>query len=126
MQERDRNAARAEFRPGSEAASNFWAAAHFSKSTGGSTITRINMFACCVPQYSAQFPRKIPSCLGSIHMVFMWPGIKSVLPASWGTQKLCATSAESSVRKTGADWAAVLADILKRDERDQNRPVAPL
>jgi len=25
-----------------------------------------------------------------------------------------------------ADEAAVLADILKRDERDQNRPVAPL
>ena len=33
---------------------------------------------------------------------------------------------EARARGEDADEAAVLADILKRDERDQNRPVAPL
>jgi cytidylate kinase len=33
---------------------------------------------------------------------------------------------EARARGEAADEAAVLADIIKRDERDQNRPVAPL
>lgn len=33
---------------------------------------------------------------------------------------------EAKARGEAADEALVLADILKRDERDQNRPVAPL
>ena len=33
---------------------------------------------------------------------------------------------EAKARGEQADEAAVLADILARDERDQNRPVAPL
>jgi cytidylate kinase len=33
---------------------------------------------------------------------------------------------EARARGEKADEAAVLADIIKRDERDQNRPVAPL
>src|SRR5260370_9903999 len=33
---------------------------------------------------------------------------------------------EAKARGENADEAAVLADILKRDERDKNRPVAPL
>jgi CMP/dCMP kinase len=33
---------------------------------------------------------------------------------------------EARTRGEPADEAAVLADILKRDERDQNRPIAPL
>ncbi|MCX7322305.1 MAG: (d)CMP kinase, partial [Hyphomicrobiales bacterium] len=33
---------------------------------------------------------------------------------------------EAKSRGEAADEALVLADILKRDERDQNRPVAPL
>jgi cytidylate kinase len=33
---------------------------------------------------------------------------------------------EARARGEEADEAAVLADIIKRDERDQNRPVAPL
>src|SRR5882724_2400837 len=31
--------------------------AHRSNSSGGCTTTRINIRACCVPQYSAQLPR---------------------------------------------------------------------
>jgi cytidylate kinase len=33
---------------------------------------------------------------------------------------------EARARGEEADEAVVLADILKRDERDRNRPVAPL
>ena len=33
---------------------------------------------------------------------------------------------EARARGEPVDEAAVLADIIKRDERDQNRPVAPL
>jgi CMP/dCMP kinase len=33
---------------------------------------------------------------------------------------------EARARGENADEAAVLEDILRRDERDQNRPVAPL
>ena len=33
---------------------------------------------------------------------------------------------EARARGEDADEALVLADILKRDERDRNRPVAPL
>src|SRR5262249_57453779 len=43
----------------------------------------------------------LPGCMGSIHIRFSRLGITSVLPASCGTQKLCATSADSSLRKVG-------------------------
>ena len=71
-------------------------------------MTRKRILACCVPQYSAQFPRNVPSCFGSIHMLFGWFGIRSVLPASCGIQKLCATSADSSLRNVIAGFAVVL------------------
>ena len=45
---------------------------------------------------------------GSIHILFTRFGMRSVFPASRGTQKLWATSAERSVRKVGAGCAASL------------------
>src|SRR5258707_640619 len=98
MQLNEGKVARADSIRGSDGASSFCGAAHFSKSATGCTITRSSMLACCIPQYSAQFPRNVPSCLGSSHMVLVIPGIKSTLPASCGTQKLCATSADSSFK----------------------------
>src|SRR5579862_3245967 len=109
MQDSDTKVALADSIRGSDVALSFCAAAHFSNSAGGSTITRSNMLACCIPQYSAQFPRKTPSCRGSIHIVLVIPGIRSVLPASCGTQKLCATSADSSFKDVVAGLAAVLS-----------------
>ena len=43
--------------------------------------------------------------MGSIHIWFSRLGITSVFPASCGTQKLCTTSADSSLRKVGRRFA---------------------
>src|SRR5271156_5358638 len=40
-----------------------------------------------------------------------WFGMRSVLPASRGTQKLWSVSAESSVRKVGVGWAGSLTGM---------------
>ena len=72
-----------------------------AKSSGLSTETRSSILACCIPQYCAHWPRKIPVRCGSIHILFGWFGIRSVLPASSGTQKLWSVSAESKVRNVG-------------------------
>ena len=45
--------------------------------------------------------RRVPARRGSNHMRLVLPGIRSVLPASRGTQKLWHTSADFSVRKIG-------------------------
>ena len=50
------------------------------------------------------------SC-GSIHIRFGWLGIRSVLPASSGTQKLWSVSAESKVKKVGVGFAGSLTGI---------------
>ena len=84
------------------------AATHLAKSSGSCTMTRSSMRACWVPQYSAQLPREVPTCFGSIHMRLTRFGIRSVFPASCGTQKLCATSADSNRRKVSWRLDAVL------------------
>src|SRR5262245_59417648 len=56
------------------------------------------MWACWVPQYSAHWPRYVPGSHGVSHITLRRFGMTSVLPASRGIQKLCATSADSNVR----------------------------
>src|SRR5262245_129377 len=67
---------------GSSAAGLRWDATQLANSSGGCAMTRRRIFACCVPQYSAQLPRYAPACLGSIHILLTRLGIKSVFPAS--------------------------------------------
>ena len=56
------------------------------------------MFACWVPQYSAHWPTNSPGSSAWNHIELTRPGIRSVLPASRGTQKLWQTSADFRVR----------------------------
>ena len=67
------------------------------KSSGDSTITRSSILACWTPQYCAHCPTYVPASCGSIHISFVRLGIRSVLPASCGTQKLWSVSAESKL-----------------------------
>src|ERR1700722_18822987 len=72
-----------------------------SNCSGESTYTRRSIFACCVPQYCAHWPTYNPTLCGSIHILLTRFGIKSVLPARRGTQKLWSVSAESNFKKVG-------------------------
>ena len=51
--------------------------------------------------------------MGSIHIRFSRLGITSVFPASCGTQKLCTTSADSSLRKVGRRFAGLTRRHVK-------------
>ncbi len=51
------------------------------------------MLACCRPQYSAQRPRNVPSCVACSQVSLTRPATRSVLGMSFGTQKLWLTSA---------------------------------
>src|SRR5579872_2129267 len=66
------------------------------------------MSACSAPQNCAHCPLKSPVVSGAIHSSLMRLGIRSVLPASSGTQKLCTTSADVSLRNVGAGAAGTL------------------
>jgi signal transduction histidine kinase len=48
---------------------------------------------------------------GSIHILFGWLGIRSVLPTSSGTQKLWSVSAESKVKNVGFGFAGSLTGM---------------
>jgi hypothetical protein len=87
--------------PSSSTAGFCWERTQAAKSAGPSTETRRSIFACCVPQYCAHWPRKIPVRCGSIHILLGWFGMRSVLPANSGTQKLWSVSAESNCRNVG-------------------------
>jgi len=58
-------------------------------------LTRINMLACWVPQYSAHCPGRTPLVGLEGHGYWCVPG-QIVLPARRGTQKLWQTSATSA------------------------------
>ena len=66
------------------------------------------MSACWSPQYSAHWPTYVPTRSGSIQTRLVLFGITSIFPASCGTQKLCATSADSSVMNVGVALVASL------------------
>src|SRR5262249_18792121 len=66
------------------------------------------MRPCWMPQYSAHWPTEVPGRVGSIHTWLVLLGITSILPASWGTQKLWMTSTDSRVMKVGVGWAGSL------------------
>ena len=95
--------------PGSAAAGCCCAATQRSKSSRVSTIDpqqHLRVLGAAVlgalPEVEcrARAGRSTSRCAGS--------GMRSVLPASRGTQKLCATSADCSVRNVGAGCAASL------------------
>src|ERR1700722_15563921 len=79
-----------------------------SNCSGESTYTRRSIFACCVPQYCAHWPTYTPTLCGSIHIVLSRFGIKSVLPARRGTQKLWSVSADDRERYVGVGFAGSL------------------
>src|SRR5271169_6006881 len=79
------------------AAGCFWLATHLLKSSRDSTTTRSSILACCTPQYCAHWPTYTPVSCGSIHMLLTRLGMRSVFPASCGTQKLWLVSADISV-----------------------------
>ena len=55
------------------------------------------MFAWEKPQYSAHWPRNVPTSLASIVRWFVCPGSRSCLPARRGIQKLWITSTDLTV-----------------------------
>src|SRR5256885_3384965 len=57
--------------------------------------------ACCAPQNSAHWPRKIPVLVGVMVMSVLRPGMRSSLPARLGTQKLWMTSLDWRLMCTG-------------------------
>src|SRR4029077_11975570 len=62
----------------------------------------------CVGYFGANWPRERRVSRGSIHIEFGWLGIRSVFPASRGTQKLWSVSADSRVRNVGVGCAGSL------------------
>src|SRR2546428_1924048 len=74
----------------------------------GCTTTTSSINACWSPQYSAHWPTYVPTRRGSIQTRFVLFGIASIFPASCGTQKLWATSTDSTVMNVSAGLAASL------------------
>ena len=52
------------------------------------------MFAWAMPQNSAHCPRYVPGAFALTRIVFVCPGMTSVLPASCGTQNEWMTSGD--------------------------------
>ena len=73
------------------------------------------MCACCRPQNSAHSPEVRADRVGGEARWLGWPGIVSIFPASWGTQKLWITLSEVRRRSTG--WPAGMWISLAVDDR---------
>ena len=92
-----------------------WPCSHASNSAGGMATTSSAMSACGPPQYSAHWPRNTPAWSACRRRCVVRPGIMSILPPRFGTQKLWMTSADCSVKRIGT--AGGDADLVGGGDR---------
>src|SRR6266542_4359539 len=76
------------------------------------------MLACWSPQYSAHCPRYTPGRSAWIHILFVRPEMRSVLPVSCGTQKLWMTSSVVS-----STWTVMATNRRGCDSADMSESV---